>query len=198
MSLVSAFQQVLGSGLENYHNPRYWEICGVKVQFKPVPNGVGQGTWKNTLEEWLPKYEEAGWLEGLHKIHIGPEAAHRPHSEAVGRYDHGGSISLNNDIDLGRCSTLVHDGSREAVLTHEVIHHAHLGINGYENSRRSSNKEAMLKQDVSWYAGSNVGEAIAEIGTGIVHGENFPSWVHDYYRAKDGPMEAYDIGETLR
>jgi len=63
MSFVPAFQQVLGAGLENYHKPKYWEICGIKVQFKPVPNGVGQGTWKRTLEEWLPKYEEVGWLE---------------------------------------------------------------------------------------------------------------------------------------
>lgn len=194
MSLTQAFQKVLGSGLEDYHRPRYWDICGVKVQFKPVPNGVSASTWRDVLEKWLPKYEEVGWLDGLHKIRIGPNAAKRQNENAVGRYNHGGSIDLNNDIDLGAFAGLVHDGDREAVLTHEVIHHAHLSINGYENSRRSSNKEAMLKQDVSWYAGSNVGEAIAEIGTGIVHGEEFPSWVHEYYEEKRGPMEAYEIG----
>jgi len=198
MSLTQAFQQVLGSGLENYHKPRYWDICGVKVQFKPVAGGVPATTWKRTLEEWLPEYEAAGWLEGLHKIRIGPEAAHKKKSKAVGRYNHSGSIDLNNDISLGAFSGLVHDGTREAVLTHEVIHHAHLTLNGYEGSKKASNKEAMLKQDVSWYAGKNTGEAIAEIGTGIVHGQNFPSWVHEYYEEKDGPMEAYDIGKTLR
>jgi len=197
MSLTQAFQQVLGSGLENYHKPKYWEICGVKVQFNPVPNGVSATTWKDTLEEWLPKYEEVGWLEGLHKIRIGPEAAHRKR-EAVGRYNHDGSIDLNNDIDLGIAMTLVHDGSRESVLTHEVIHHAHLTLNGYEDSKKKPNNSRMLKEEVSYYAGSDVGEAIAEIGTGLVRGKNFPSWVHEYYEEKDGPMEAYGIGETLR
>jgi len=193
MNMKHAFQTVLDSGLENYHKPRYWEICGVKVQFKPVPGGVGQRKWKRTLDEWLPRYDEVGWLDGLHKIIIGPEAAHSKARRGVGRYDHDGSIYLNNDISLGAKSCRVYQNTRDALLTHEVVHHAHLTINGYENSNKSPEKEDMLKETVSWYAGKNVGESIAEIGTGIVHGADFPERVHEYYSDKDGPMGAYDI-----
>lgn len=188
--MTQAFQQVLGSELENYHKPKVENICGVKIYFKPEPTGVSWSDWRGTLEEWLPQYDEHGLLDELRVIIIGDGMVS---GDALGQYNHNCSIDLENDVGLGKFSGLVNDGSREAVLTHEVIHHAHLTLNGYENSRRTSNKQAMLKNDVSWYAGTNVGEAIAEIGTGIVHGEEFPEWVHDYYRAKDGPMEAYDI-----
>lgn len=187
--ILHPVKRVVASQLDRYEAPKRWEICGVPVVFKPATGGTSATTWKETLEEWLPKYYEVGWLDGLNKIHIGEGV---PGGDAVGRYFDHGTIKLENEImgDL----LVVLGGRRETVLTHEIIHHAHVTLNDFEGSRKAPNKEALLKEQVSYYAGTNVGEAIAEIGTGIAHGHDFEPWVHDYYARKEGPQGVYDIG----
>lgn len=190
--MTEAVQRVMNSWLDDYEKPKYWEICGVTVCFQPVPGGVGANEWKETLDEWLPKYDEVGWLDGIHKIYIDEGAADNGDG-AVGRYNDDGIIQLDNEMD-GDVHIFAHSGSREAVLTHEMIHHAHLSLNGYEGGSRASEREDEIKQDVSWYAGTNIKESIAEIGAGIVHDSDFPDWVHEYYEKHDGPQEVYEIG----
>lgn len=190
MSMKQAFERVLDTELDGYNAPQYWDICGVKVQFKPVTMGVPALDWRETLEEWLPKFEQAGWLTNFHKISIGEDTVRG----GVGRYMDTGAIYLENSVDLGAGKAMTLGDSREYILTHEMVHHAHINLNGYSGGRRASGNTAMLKEDVSWYAGTNINESIAEIGAGIIHGEGFPDWVYEYYEAKDGPQEAYDIG----
>lgn len=194
MTLKNAFLRVLDNGIERYHKPELWEICGIKIYFKPCPSGVSAEEWRDVLEEWLPRYEKVGWLNGLNGIYIGNGVAE---GDATARYNHRGSIDLENSFDIPP-SYLAHSGAKESVLTHEMIHHAHITLNGFEKHFKPSERAELLKTEVSWYAGKDIGESVAEIGTGIVFGEEYPDWVHKYYDNRRGPQEVYEIAKEIR
>lgn len=190
--LKNGFQRVLGSGLENYTATKYERMSGVDVRFKPSsqPDSVSWYEWKRTLEDLLPRFKMAGWLDGFTRINI-QHGLVRGH--AVGQYFMSdGSINLENNLDMGWGNRRVLDHSREHILTHEMVHHAHMYVNDFGSQRREFDED-FIKREVSYYAGSNILEAIAEIGAGIVHGHEFPQEIHDFYEQHDGPQEVYEL-----
>jgi hypothetical protein len=190
MSLREPLERILGHGLENYNPTKFEEICGVKIRFKPSErhDSTSWNDWRDTLEEWLPKFKQAGWLDGLIKIRIADDAAR---GDAVGQYFNSGEIALENNIDLGVMSGNVLECSPEFVFTHEMIHHAHMNLNGKSNSHQNFD-QSDIRSQVSWYAGMDNLEAVAEIGAGIIHGYEFPDRIHEFYEEDDGPMAVYD------
>lgn len=190
--LKNGFQRVLGSGLENYTATKYERINGVDVRFKPSsqPDSVSWYEWKRTLEDLLPRFEMAGWLDGFTRINIQHGLVR---GDAVGQYFMSdGSINLENNLDMGWGNRRVLDHSREHIVTHEMVHHAHMSVNDFGSQRREFDEE-FIKTEVSWYAGSDILEAIAEIGAGIAHGHEFPEEIHDFYEEHDGPQEVYEL-----
>lgn len=191
MSLMDSLKRVIEYGVDDYTAPRHWEINGVDIWFKPEPNGVSASEWKDVLDKWLPKFQEVGWLDGLYRINIGKDIVS---GEAVGQYMDSGVIYLENDVSIvGLGSSVVSDTSKH-VLTHEIIHHAHRNIHDVVNTHKIPSNRQKIRNEVSYYAGKCTGETVAEIGTGIVHGEEFDEWVHDEYDKYGGPQEVYEIG----
>lgn len=191
-ALKNGFHRVLGSGLENYTAPKYGEIRGVQIRFKPSSqqDSVSWYDWKETLHEMIPRYDEAGWLEGFTKINIQHDLVRR---DAVGQYFMSdGSINLENNLDMGWGNSRVLGHSQKHILTHEMVHHAHMYVNDFGDRDVDFDKD-FIRREVSYYAGSNILEAIAEIGAGIALGHEFPQEIHDFYEEHDGPQEVYEL-----
>jgi len=181
MSLIDGFHQVLDSQLEDYHAPKTDTICGVKIYFKPNPTGVSWEEWSTTLYEWLPKFEEKGWLEGLSVIQIGDNITP---GEALGRYNHNGSIDLENETGENKKSVL---------LAHEIIHHVHITLKEFKDFDGSPENPLVIRKSVNPYAASNIGETVAEIGSLLIHGEEFSDNIIELYNEYDGPQGVKDF-----
>lgn len=194
MSIKQAFHQVLGSQIDDYNPPEYWKICGVPVVFKPETGGISAKQWKSVLDEWIPRFESVGWLDGMEKILIGKD---EPRGTGVGEYTTNGYILLANDIRKNMLHGTIFEISEGYVFTHEMLHHAHRMNDGFSKTDTPVPNVNKMRRDVSYYAGESQREAIAEIGAGIIHGYSIPNWAHDYYSEHHGPMEVYDIAETL-
>lgn len=201
MSVINNFKQVLDTGLENYNAPRSETVCGVKVFFRPSSAGdsVSWNEWSETLESMLSQFDEAGWLEDFNRINIGNNLIS---GMAVGQYFNSNkTIDLENNVDMGEWSYQLIGNTREHTLSHEFVHHAHMHLNDFGSDKVLFTNDSMsdlIKTEVSYYAGTSITEAIAEIGCGIILGHEFPDAVHDFYEEHDGPMEVYNIGETLQ
>lgn len=162
-------------------------ICGVRIYFKPAFGGVEWSKWKDTLETMLPQYDDVGWLDGLSTIIIGEGIVK---GMGVGNYDHRGTIDLENDVSMGDLRPAVIDDSREHILTHEVLHHAHIGIHDRPSQYTLDQDEQYIQREVSYYAGKNSDEAVAEIGAALFLGAEFPDGVIEIYDKYGGPPEA--------
>lgn len=188
--MMQAIRQVLESGIDEYYAPRRWEIEGIPIIYKPLPNDTRKDEWRTILEKWLPRFDEVGWLDGLNKISIGQDIT--KNDTVATYYPSSGSISMENDA-----SNMVPNGrtvsdTLEHILLHEMIHHAHMTING--NKQDFGPVDSTIAVNVSPYASKNGFEAVAETGVGIVIGEEYPEWVHEYYEELDGPQEVYELG----
>jgi len=195
MTIKQAFQQVLSSSVPNYQKPVYWTICDIPVVYKPVRDGVSSSEWKDTLDEWLPHFQKAGWLDYFQKIIIGEN---EPRDSAVGEYKNTGYILLENNVRRKMLDGVTFDNSREYIFTHEMVHHAHRINGGFGPKDEPLTDVKKMRSGVSFYAGESRREAVAEIGAGIIHGYEMAGWAHEYYEENDGPMEVYDIAKTLR
>lgn len=193
MSLKRAFNKVLSSGIDNYNPPKTWNIENTTIFYNPCSNGVSMDEWRNTLEEWMPKFAEVGWLSGFQHISIGPNVL--PDSRGVARYyPSDKTISIENDPRADELTNATVSNSVEAVLIHEMIHHAHMEINGHDEPACNGDVSHAMKHEVSRYAGESVYEAVAETGVGIVLGHEYPDQIHEYYEEQDGPQEVYELG----
>lgn len=194
MGVTDSFKKVLDSQIDDYHAPKRFDVCGVPVYIKPEPSGVSVREWKDVIDRLLPLFDDARWLDGFQKIIISDGAV----DGGVGKYMMNGSIYLENDVSMRGISASVIDDSPESTLAHEMVHHAHLTLNDYNGGNKRLNNEMLIKNAVSYYAGTNINESIAEIGAGIIHGHDFPDWVHEHYADHDGPEGVYEIGQALR
>jgi hypothetical protein len=192
-TMIEKFEQVLDSRIEQYHAPIREKICGVNVYFDRCPAKVQWSEWKNTLTDWLPAFEQAGWLQDFNCIMIGDGA---PSGEAIGRYTDC-SISLENDVKENNVSDILVSDDQKYVLTHEILHHAHLYVKDCESRGAPPRRRIAVRDDVSWYAGENINEFVAEVGTGIVHGHEFPDYVHILYEEYGGPQQVYELNNAI-
>jgi hypothetical protein len=193
MVIKQSFEQVFDSKIENYNAPKRVEMNGITIYFKPSDqqHSVPWHEWEQVLEDLIPKFEVAGWLEEFTNINIKDGLVR---GDGVGMYSPDcHSIDLENKVDGIWYSSRVLSDSPKHVLVHEMIHHAHLTLIGFDD-RDTDFNESLVKKEVSWYAGEDAYEAVAEIGAGIALGESFPQEVHDIYHDLDGPEEVYDFG----
>lgn len=190
MGLTQQFLRVIGWGVDDYFPPKRWEIAGLGIHFRPDSDGITEETWKQIFETWLPQYEQVGWLHDLNGIYVGDGIIS---GSAVGRYNHTGSIDLEKNMPIENPQWFSHGGSIEGVLNHEMIHHAHIGLNGFDDMRQQSENAVLLTEDVSEYAGLSICESVAEIGAGIISGKEYPDWVHEHYKEHDGPLGVYEV-----
>lgn len=176
MSVIQSFKDTLGSTIK-YH--KHEDICGITIK-------CDSDKWTNIFEEWLPKFEEVGWLEDLNGICVVDEITE---SAAVAKYTARNTIVF----ERGAAKDGFHH-SMKYILVHEFIHHAHFTLNEFENYEEPVEYEDEICDEINCYASSNVGEAVAEIGAHIVFDKELPHWLHEYYKQNDGPEGVYDIG----
>jgi len=191
MSLTRSFKQVLSSGIDSYNAPKDTEICEVDVVMMGSLNNpiLTWSEWKEELRPLLQSYDSVGWLDDFNKIIIGDMS----NVTAVGEYtSRNRTIQLDHKLDTSWYGDKVLDTTLEHVVTHEMIHHAHITRNGFDKPNAYFN-ESLIKDEVSYYGEKNVYEAVAEIGSGIVHGHEFCEKVHEFYDMWDGPQEVYDL-----
>lgn len=75
----------------------------------------------------------------------------------------------------------------ESVVTHEIIHQMHYENEVPEERELEDGEEELLEEEVSGYAAYNPLEAVAEIGAGLLAGEEYPEQVMDIYEKYGGP-----------
>jgi hypothetical protein len=197
MNYSHAFKRVVSQFFDDYYAPRVEEVSGVTIYLERDSFGkVVDDGWLDIAEEWLPKMREIDWLPHLSNIQVIENCT------GAGTYYPTGSITLQPgvpNLSDSISENLIHGatesvgGTKEHVLVHEMIHHAHLTLNGHETRSISSDVAHKLERDVSEYASTNQREAVAEIGTGIVFGADYPDWVHEYYESLDGPQGVYEL-----
>lgn len=190
MSLKHAFQRVLQSGIQEYEAPTKEEISGVRVYLGSSLGRDGKQEWREILNEWLPRFERVGWTDGLKCIQIGDEIIA---GDGAGRYNHNGTIDLEHHPGkflMGGIATV--GSNRKYVLTHEFIHHAHVKRGEFDYGKADIDS-GLVQSEVSYYAGTSPNEAVAEIGTGLVHGEQYPDEILDMYEEFGGPPEVHEI-----
>ncbi len=201
MSVTYKLKRVVDRRVESYTAPKQTKICGVKIAFKPSRqhDSVSWDEWEDTFTTLLPMFKSVGWLKEFNRINVGDGLIT---NNAVAQYfmSHK-SIDLENNVDMGEWSEYVVGDTREHTLVHEIIHHAHMYLNDFgqqDVSLPDADTKVTIQHEVSHYASSSINEAIAEIGSGIALGHEFPEFVHDFYEKYDGPQGVYEIGETLR
>lgn len=165
-----------------------WTICGVTVEYHATQDRQSMRKWKSVLEEWLPKFESANAIHDLKKIKIGENMVY---FGVGGCFEKQSEVHLNVDHQID--DDIVVSDSAASVLIHEMVHHIDFRSRNVDYKSIDKSTESKLKREVSTYAGENLLEAIAEIGTGIIIGEEYPDYIHDFYAENDGPMEVYDL-----
>lgn len=162
------------------------EIEGVVVTY----NGVSESAWDEWTEifnEWLPRFDEAGWLDGLNAIHVDTE---RFMGDGSGEYQWlSSNVILHPKPRLSSRYSI--SSSREEVLIHEMAHHAHRLKSGIFVSHQSevvfNRTKRSFEKYVSEYAGTDQYEAVAETATGYILGNEYPDEVMSAYWELDGP-----------
>lgn len=189
-SIFYQLDRAISSRVDTWESATRDSILGVEIQFTRDTDSSVEAAWMEVFEEWLPVFDEHGWLEGLGLLHVGPDL---PYGHATARY-HGDCIKfdatpdMEDSIDEGDVVGL----SKEHIFVHEMVHHGHQTIHGY-NKLHHNYPRNLFKDTVSFYSAKNVLEAVAEAGTGIIFGENYPSSVHKVYADNEGPSEVYTI-----
>lgn len=194
----SAFKRIARSTRDAYVKPEKTEICGVPVAYKNSSPGSNWDEWKPVLDEWLPRFEEHGWLDGLERIEIGSEMVN---GDGVGEYRQKEQIIAFKD-DAWFCGPphLVAT-TKEYGLIHEMIHHVHISnLFDKPNEDISELHIAVKQEDVGWkgnahkfnvhvseYASTNFLEAVAEAGAGMMLGRKYPDSVRRAYKQFEGP-----------
>lgn len=190
MSTTYKAGKLFGKYLDGYTEPEVWTINGVTIYLNPSPDGVSADRWRSVLEAWLPEYDSVGWLEDFNTIQITEDCID---GDGVARCNLNGTIDLENDPVVPWSGDMFVNDSIAGILTHEFIHHAHLTINGADYTGRTPRNQGKLRNEVSFYAGKDVGEAVAEIGSAIVFDEPIPDWATDYYDEKGGHEGVYAL-----
>jgi len=162
------------------------QIHGVLVTYRGLSDSRWE-TWQEILEEWLPVFKEAGWLDNLNAIHIEKD---RLRSGNAGQYQWlFQNVILHPNPGMSEGYSV--STNKEEVLIHEMAHHAHRNEMGILIPRRAISTfpsyENDFKRYVSEYAGTSMFEAVAEMATGAAMGENYPSRLHRAYDEFDGP-----------
>lgn len=157
--------------------------------------------WEAVLDEWLPRLDRLGWLDELETIHI--------HGERLGdgRYNPmEREVKINADGVTDPAGLV--SGRDEAVIIHEIAHHAHereLGVleheepfpcyfaivdspeySLYEDKREQF--EPLVKEEVSDYAKMNALEVVAEVAVGaLLLDEDYSDEIAKLYVKLGGP-----------
>lgn len=180
-------------------DPDEYEYHGVPVVYED--DSFFDSTWdewKEVLDEWMPRFEEAGWLDDLQGIEIGDSFIK---GNAGGQYHHKDmTIAFPQDPDYTGPPYLVGE-TKEYALIHEMAHHVHIrdmfnlpaseldmvDLNMKQHSLGFHRKCALFEDEVSEYASSNYLEAVAETCAGIMIGNRYPVRVRRAYKKLQGP-----------
>lgn len=192
----SAFRSIGRKARDGYFNPTMHEICGTTVAYKNSNDEDTWNEWSDILHRWLPRFEEAGWLDDLNRIEIGNRLIN---DDRVGEYRREERIvGMKDNPEIYDNHYLV-GHTKEYVFIHEMIHHAH--ITDIFDMRRVEDVHITKKQhEVGWdghmhdfhiyvseYAATNFLEAVAETGSGIMLGEEYPNRIMEAYEQFGGP-----------
>lgn len=179
-------------------DPTEYDYCGVPVIYEDSSlASTSWDDWEPVLEEWMPRFDRAGWLDGLTRIKIGDSYTER--ECAAGQYKHDDQVVvLKQDLQIDN-PELVSD-TKEYALIHEMTHHAHMkdlfidlasvdntDLVAQQQSFKFHRKSDLFAHAVSKYAGTNYLEAVAETASGIILGEEYPERVRREYVALKGP-----------
>ncbi|AGM11544.1 hypothetical protein M199_gp122 [Halogranum tailed virus 1] len=173
---------------------RRTEIHGVTVTYSGTRETYWN-EWQDVLNEWLPRFEEAGWLRKLNAIHIDRA---RFMGDGTGEYQWlFKTICLDPNPRMSRGYNM--STKREHILIHEMAHHAHnLEVGAFPSHKSEvvfNRHKRMFEQHVSEYAGTDFYEAVAETATGSVIGHEYPDELMNAYWKLGGPKELSALRE---
>lgn len=187
--------QIRNAARDAYYSPERYDKYSTDIVYKV--SHTSWNTWENTFDEWLPRFEEAGWLDDLNRIEVGNVFIDQSND---GEYEHSSrTIRLGAEISIDRTDEFV--GHTHAhVLIHEMLHHVHMKRIWDGTRGPTSNEIAAMADRMGWtgnshtfdiyvskYASKNFLEAVAETGTGLIIGEEYPDDVIDIYQSLNGP-----------
>lgn len=192
----SAFRSIGRKARDGYFNPEFHEICGTTVAYKNSSDEKTWSAWSDVLHKWMPRFEEAGWLDGLTRIEIGNRLIN---DDRVGEYRHDERIVGMQDNPQMQDSSYLVGHTKEYAFIHEMIHHAHM-CDIFDTQTIDDVQIAKKQHEVGWdgnmhmfhiyvseYAATNFLEAVAETGSGLMLGEEYPDKITDAYEQFGGP-----------
>lgn len=187
--------QMQNAARDAYYSPQRYDKYSTDIVYKV--SHTSWDTWEAVFDEWLPRFEQEGWLDDLNRIEVGNGFMDKSND---GEYEHSSrTIRLGTEISINESDEFV--GHTHAhVLIHEMVHHLHMmkvwpdnrspnsvEITHMSNKLGWSGNSNMFHMYVSEYASSNFLEAVAETGTGLILGEEYPDPVMELYNSVGGP-----------
>lgn len=180
-------------------DPMERELCGVPIIYEDC--SAYRDTWDewwSLLNEWMPRFDEAGWLDELQRIEIGN--GYVEGGGASGQYRHYDKIVALQQDPVFRGQPWLVGETKEYGLIHEMVHHVHIRDTFGDCNNQLYGKVSRLqidagfslevdkfKQHVSDYSAYNALEAVAETCTGTILGESYPAAVRRAYIDLGGP-----------
>lgn len=195
-----ALKDIARTTSEATTDPIEVEMCGVPIEYEN--SSLRKDTWDEwepVLQAWMPRFEEAGYLDKLRAIRIGN--GHLQSSGSAGQYIHEQQVvAFPQNPSYAGQPWLVGE-TKEYALIHEVTHHAHirdlfgkpaskvslLELNLRQTGLGFAGKAEIFHDEVSQYAASNYLEAVAETCAGLTLGREYPERVLDAYEHLKGP-----------
>jgi len=184
----------------NRIDPIETEICGVPIKYENYKHERDTwDEWKPLLEEWLPKFDERNYIDGLNGIHIGD--GYMNNSSSQGQYNHNDVIIMIQQNPTFKYPSSFISNTKEYVLLHETVHHTHINsmfdkparditvseLNNRQHELRFVSRMKDFDKYVSEYASMNYLEAVAETFSGVVLGNEYPSIIKEHYTELGGP-----------
>lgn len=192
----SAFNRIGRATQDAYIRPEKYDDYPVQVVYKDSGNNTWN-EWESVFDTWLPRFEEAGWLDGLNRIEVGNRMIN---GERVGEYTRDERIIRLKDEPVMFDTSYLVSYTKEYLLIHEAIHHVHMrdifGFDGEVDDVALSQKHDEFQWyeeahdfyiHVSEYASTNFLEAVAETGAGLCLGEEYPEHITETYKMFGGP-----------
>jgi len=192
----SAIYRIGRATRDAYINPEKYDHYPVQLVYKDSSDNTWD-EWEPVLDQWLPRFEKAGWLDGLERIEVGNRMIN---GDRVGEYSRAERVIRLKDEPVMFDTSYLVSYTKPYLLIHEMIHHVHMrdifDFDGEVDDVTLSQKQDDLKWykeshdfyiHVSEYAGKNFLEAVAETGAGLCLGKEYPDHITDTYKIFGGP-----------
>lgn len=201
----SALSTIRQSAKDAVYKPQEFEIDGIDIIYAAEKNGSHWREWEPLFQKWIPRLNDAGWLDGLNRMEIGRMYLQ---GDGVAEYRHDAqTIAFHDDPSFNNYNLV--GETKEYAIIHESTHHAHMNqLFGESHGGVDRSSLRTLQAQLSWdlhkptfginvsrYAATNFLEAVAETSAGVAMGHSYPEIVKDAYYLLDGPdpLEEWSI-----